>query len=176
MTLAEELALVARAQTGDRAALGLLIDDITPKLYGYLVNTLRNQELADDCLQTTWPKAICALPRLRSRGVRFSAWLFAIARNVCREHWRQSHHEPPLPETPPDQSDNSATAATLQETILVDAIIKQLSPPDQEILRLRYLADLTFKDIAAVLEIAPLAARLRAHRALTRARAILNRS
>ncbi len=176
MSLDEELALVKRAQTGDRAALAELFDDITPRLYGYLVNTLRHTELAEDCLQTTWLKAIGALPRFRPRGVRFSAWLFAIARNVCQEHWRKAAHEPPLPENPPDHSDQAATSERLQEKILTESILRQLSPTDQEILRLRYLGELTFKESAAVLGIAPLVARVRAHRALARARVILNRS
>ena len=175
MTLKEELALVKQAQTGDRSALGLLIDAINPKLYGYLLNTLRHTELAEDCLQQTWLKAISNLPRFRPRGVRFSAWLFAIARNVCREHWRHSHHEQ-LPEQVPDQSDNAALAERLEEKLLIEKIMLQLTPADQEILRLRYIGELSFKEIAAVLTIAPLTARLRAHRARAHARAILNRS
>ncbi len=63
-----------------------LWDDVTPKLYGYLVNVLHDRNLAEDILQTTWLKAIQALPSFKDRtGASFSSWLFAIARNECKQ-------------------------------------------------------------------------------------------
>ena len=48
--------------------LEVLWDQITPKLYGYLVNVLHDKSLAEDILQTTWLKAIQALPSLKDRS------------------------------------------------------------------------------------------------------------
>ncbi len=175
MTIAEELALVKQAQGGNREALGVLWDAITPKLYGYLVNTVKNKELADDCLQETWLKAVRALQQFRPRGVRFGAWLFAIARNVCREHWRKNKPQTPVAEFENDLSDQSVGQEAMEEKIIVDSIFAKIPPDDQEIFRLRYLGELSFKEIASVLGISPLAARVRLHRSLTRARAILNK-
>ena len=47
----QELTLVKRAQSGDKEALGMLWDALTPKLFGYLVNVTRNKTLAEDLLQ-----------------------------------------------------------------------------------------------------------------------------
>ena len=68
-------------------------DEITPKLYGYLINVLRDKPLAEDILQTTWMKAIKAMPSFQSDKGGLSAWLFAIAKNECKQHWRKSNHE-----------------------------------------------------------------------------------
>ena len=174
MNTNEELALAARAQAGERDALGALWDEITPKLYGYLVNSLREPNLAEDILQETWLKAILALPKFRSRGVKFSAWLFAIARNECRQHWRRSSRE--IVEE--IKEENHPAALDFPETnlvnrIFVEDLLKTLPEEDREILCLRYTAGLSFKEIAGVLEITEITARVRAHRAVARARKIL---
>jgi len=170
MSPEEELVLVLRAQNGEREALSKIWDVATPKLYGYLVNVVREPALAEDLLQQTWLKAISALSRFRPRGVRFSAWLFAIARNECRQHWRSTNRHG-LPEV---REEGSSDPQTLEEKIFVDTVLEALSEEDREILRLRYLADLSFKDIAQILVISPIAARVRVHRALSRAHLIVN--
>ncbi len=168
MDLKEELALVKKAQAGDTDAVGLLWDAITPKLYGYLRNVLREAPAAEDMLQETWLKAVSSLPSFRSRGVRFSAWLFAIARNECRQRWRTQGREVPF-ENIPESTHNESVHGALSEKLFLEKILHALSDDDQEILRLRYIADLTFKDIAQVLGITLVSARVRVHRALKKA-------
>lgn len=173
MHVKEELALVARAQAGERDALSTLWDNITPKLYGYLCHTLRQTQVAEDVLQETWLKAITALPRFRPRGVRFSAWLFAIARNECRQHWRNSKQE--VIGVEENVAISVSDSDTMQEKLLVETVLQRLTKDDCDILTLHYLAGLTFNDIAGILHISPLSARVRSHRALRRARVILDR-
>lgn len=167
LTSEEELSLVARAQEGDKEALALLWDAITPKLYGYLVNVLRDKSLAEDVHQQTWLKAITNIHSFTPRGVRFSAWLFAIARNECRREWRSRTHEPI-----DALHDNAVQSATPnhEEKLLIEHILNKLSEKDKEVLQLRYIADLSFYEVARVLNISTLAARVRVHRALARAR------
>lgn len=172
MDAEQELLLVKKAQAGDRAALGMVYDDLTPKLFGYLVNTLKNKTVAEDLLQSTWLKAISALPKYRSRGIRFQSWLFAIAHNECRQYWRKGKRESDMdvsefevPDAHQDQSDNN---------LLVEQVLSKLSADDRELLRLRYIADLPVNDIARILNINFVAVRARLHRALARARQNIN--
>lgn len=170
MLLEEELSLVAQAKEGDKAAISALYDAITPKLYGYLVNVIRDKSLAEDILQDTWVKAISSLELFRAKGVRFSAWIFAIARNECRMYWRKQKKEISLDEVHahiPDGKD-------LSQRLWVDQLIQKLSVEEQELLRLRYIADLSFKEIAIVLGIPPITARVRVHRALKKANTFLS--
>jgi len=165
MLLEEELSLVVRAKAGEKAAMSALYDTITPKLYGYLVNVLRDKVVAEDILQEVWIKAITSLAMFRPQGVRFSAWLFAIARNECRTHWRKKGREVGIDDTHVGTSSHVHT----EEKVWVDMVIGKLSLEDQEILRLRYLADLSFKEVARVLNISLISARVRVHRALQKA-------
>lgn len=173
MLLDEELTLVTRAKAGERAALGALWDAITPKLYGYLVNTLRDACLAEDVTQDTWLKAIGSLDKFQLRGVRFSAWLFAIARNECKQHWRKGGREVSIETETHDIPDQTDVTGELSDKLMVEKMMINLSETEQEILRLRYIADLSFNEIASVLSISPLAARLRVHRTVVKTRAIL---
>lgn len=173
MEIQEELRLVARAKSGEREALGLLWDGITPKLYGYLVNQLRQQDLAEDICQETWLKAVQALGSFKDKGVRFSAWVFAIARNECRQHWRGDKKEVPL-EPAVDNIDKTNQQSGSDDYLMIETAFARMSREEQEIVRLRYLAELSFKEIAGVLDISMIAARVRVHRALAHARVILN--
>lgn len=176
MTVKEELLLVSEAQSGRKEAIGYLWDDITPKLYGYLVNVLREPSLAEDMLQETWLKAITALPKFRPQGVRFSAWLFAIARNECRAHWRKNNPVVQMPEEELDETVRvPSSPAPTTDKIFVEQIIGRLSTDDRDILQLRYISDLSFSEIARILDISPINARVRVHRALGKTREILKK-
>ena len=150
----------------DRAKLEQFWDEITPKIFGYLVNTLRDKALAEDIFQSTWLKAMEALPKYQDRGLPFSAWLFAIARNECRLHWRQTNHEVAFD----SQKHDVAIDPPSGDGLLAEQILAQLSEDDRELLHLRYIADLSMSDLAKVLNTNSVAVRVRVHRALKRAR------
>ena len=170
MTATEEAELVEKARGGDRDALGLLWDEVSPKLFGYLVNVCRDKTVAEDVFQNTWLKAVEALPKYQQRGIRFSAWLFAIARNECRQHWRKANREVGLETAAEPVGDDRAT---LQSKILIEQLLQHLSEDDRELLRLRYIADLSTLDIARVLQSNSVAVRVRISRALVRARKLV---
>lgn len=148
------------------ARIAALWDTYTPKLYGYLVHAVRDPVLAEDLLQRTWCNALASLHRYEERGHGMGAYLFAIARNECRQHWRKAgrevglEHAEHLP-SPPRTSD-----AALD----VERILAHLTEDDRELLRLRYITDLPVRDIARVLGISTTAASVRLHRVLRRAR------
>ncbi|OGE77844.1 MAG: hypothetical protein A2751_02245 [Candidatus Doudnabacteria bacterium RIFCSPHIGHO2_01_FULL_46_14] len=151
----------------DRDALSKLWDETTPKLFGYLVNVTRDKSLAEDLLQSTWLKAIEAMPKFKSRGAGFPAWLFAIARNECRQAWRKSNREAAFDL---EQHDKAAPDNNSENQILVDQLLSNLSEDDRELIRLRYIADLPINDIARILNLNFVTVRVRLHRALVQAK------
>ncbi|MEI6580765.1 MAG: sigma-70 family RNA polymerase sigma factor [bacterium] len=152
--------------------IGELWDEITPKLYGYLFNTLKDKSLADDILQNTWVKAIEALPRFENRGYGFKAWLFSIARNEMRMHWRKVGREVSYDESLHDIHIYGGDSQK-EDKIFLGQIVSRLKEEDQELIRLRYIADLSFLEIAKLLNINPITARVKINRALGHARVIL---
>ena len=149
----------------------MLWDTITPKLYGYLVHILHDRNLANDILQTTWLKATEALPSFKEHtGVNFSSWLFTIARNECKQHWRKSGREVSFDVL---LHDKETVNSNKENEIFVDQIMSRLPIDDRELIRLHYIADLPLNDIAKILKINPVTARVRMHRALAFAKIIL---
>jgi RNA polymerase sigma factor (sigma-70 family) len=57
---------------------------------------------------------------------------------------------------------------------MAEQVLATLGEEDREILRLRYIADLSVKDIASVMQLNFVTVRVRIHRALARARVALN--
>ncbi|MFA5888887.1 MAG: RNA polymerase sigma factor [Candidatus Paceibacterota bacterium] len=151
--------------------IGALWDTITPRLYGYLVNTLHDKNLAEDILQTTWLKAIEALPKFDNRNdTSFSSWLFAIARNECKQHWRKPKREIPFD---PVIHDKEEINSKEEDKIFIDQMLAQLSLSDQELINLHYIAGLPLNNIAKILKTNPVTIRVRMHRALGAAKLIL---
>ena len=174
MTLKEEQILVKQAQKGDREALSKLWDAITPKLFGYLVNTLKDKTLAEDIFQSSWLKAIEALPSFKFQGYSISSWIFAIARNECRQYWRNNKGGVELLDDQAAEVSSADANKTTDDRLVVEKILKDLSEDDRELLRLRYIADLPIDEIAKVLNINFVAVRVRLHRAVGRARSAVS--
>src|SRR5579872_6483643 len=79
--------LVQRAQAGNFEAFAVLVEYYEGDMYGYLVRPLRNHEDACDFTQQVFLKAWLNLAGLQN-GACFKGWLYAIARNLLRDHWR----------------------------------------------------------------------------------------
>jgi RNA polymerase sigma-70 factor (ECF subfamily) len=156
----------------NREEIERLWGQVTPKLYGYLSHTLRDAALADDILQATWLKALESLHTFQDRGLGFSPWIFSIARNEMRMHWRTSGrqvaYEPEIHDIPKDDKN-------YEDVILVEQVLKYLSLEDQELLRLRFIADLSMAEMSKVLKMNPVATRVKMHRTMNRVRLILNK-
>lgn len=153
----------------EKDAIGKLWDEATPKLYGYLINTLKDRALADDILQNTWLKALEAMPSYRDRGY-FSAWLFSIAKNEMRMHWRRHGREIPYQADLHDRAEEKNP----EGKIFMEQIISRLHPEDQELVRLRYIGDLPLGEIAKILNLNPVTVRVRMHRVLKNVRNLIN--
>ena len=172
MNARDEHHLIRQVQAGDKEALGKLWDVITPKLFGYLINILKDRHTAEDVLQSTWLKAIQNISKYQIRNASFSAWVFAIARNECNQHWRKNHAT-----VEQDEIEQEPAVADQSELkILVEQILQSLSDDDKELLRLRYIADLPINQIATILGISYISCRVRIHRALSKARKIYQTS
>lgn len=89
MTLSrtQEEQLVERAK-GDPDAFGELYDHYFGQIYRFVYSRLREQDAAEDVTSDVFFKALRALPRYKSAGHPFSAWLYQIAANAISDHYR----------------------------------------------------------------------------------------
>jgi RNA polymerase sigma-70 factor, ECF subfamily len=146
--------LVARAQSGDRQAAGALYDHYADRVFRFVRARLSNQQDAEDVTQRVFLQMIQALPRYERRGTPFGAWLFRIARNAVIDHQRvQRTHEPidELAETASGQRGPEETAIARAEIDRVAAAMERLTDEQREVITLRFFADLSSHEVAAVL-------------------------
>lgn len=122
-------------------------------IYQYFYFRTGEPASAEDLTSQLFLSAFQALPRYQHRG-HFAAWLFAVARNLSKEFFRKSHREVPLEAAHHlrSTSDPSVEAAQQDEIVRLRALIHSLPEDDQELIRLRYVADLSFADMAIVLK------------------------
>jgi RNA polymerase sigma-70 factor, ECF subfamily len=81
-------ALVSAVAEGDQAALGALYDRFHRDVHRFIGHLARRDEsIVDDLLQTSFIEAYRSAPRFRGAST-VKTWLFGIAANVVRNHFR----------------------------------------------------------------------------------------
>ncbi len=134
---------------------------------------LGSQADADEATQETLLRAHRGMASYRGEG-SVKAWLCGIARHVCahaletRRRGRQLLEVVPAP----GEADEGELARRQHARMLRDAL-SRLKPTEREALVLRYVADLSHREIASACNIDEAAARKRISRALARLRAVI---
>lgn len=164
---------------GDIGALRDLFRHYEEGLYGYLWQMLKHQQDCEDALQDTFRKAIDALPAYRDEN-QFKSWLFRIAHNTGIEIIRRRKRVLEMPEALENHLDapflgpRESLIQREQEDELHEAIAA-LPQSERAVVLLRLQEELSFKEIAQVVD-APLGTVLaRMHKAKKRLRAQFNK-
>ncbi len=168
--VALDRALVLRFKNGDQAAFEEMVSRYWDRIYGMVHQLLRNQQDAEEVTQDAFIRAHRGLENFRGDSA-FSTWLYQIATNLARNRywywWRRKRdktvsfdqpvgdgNETPLSEIFVTESETPEDATVTQE--LVDSIaigMEKLSPKHREILILRNVKNLTYEEIADILQI-----------------------
>lgn len=165
----DEARLVQQARD-DAQAFAILYDRYVERIYAYALREARDVATAEDIVSTTFEKALKHLPQYRWQGTSFGAWLYKIARNELRMHWRKQKWTVPLLGFFRSSANVERTVQANDENDGLQAALSRLSRRDQEILRLRYYEELSQAEIGEVLNCTANAAGVRLHRALNRLR------
>jgi RNA polymerase sigma factor (sigma-70 family) len=147
----EESELIRAAQK-DPALFQALYDRWAVPVYQYFYHRTGETASAEDLTSQLFLAALQALPRYRHRG-HFAAWLFAIARNLTKDHYRKMEREVPLEMAQNLASPSNPAAEFSQEDEIhhLVRLVHSLPEEEQELIRLRYVADLSFADMAILL-------------------------
>lgn len=146
-----DILTVLKAQSGDRAAMALLLRGVEAPLRRYIGSLTGNADLTADVLQDALLQIYRKLGGLNEPQL-FRAWSYRIAsreafRRLRRE--RKHAHEPienvELSVAAEDAALDAATIAQLPR------LIDGLSPASRAVLVLHYLEDMRLRDITEVL-------------------------
>jgi len=145
-----------------------------PEVYRFLMNLARNQADADDLYQETALKACGAFGRLEP-GANCRAWLYRIAGNAFLSDRRKHGRVGPLDdvaagalEAPP--GDEAARLDARDLLAEVSALVDRLPRKQRMALIARKQQDLSYAEIAALLDCSEAAARANVHEALRKLR------
>lgn len=126
-------------------------------IYRYLLTLTNNLDLAEELTQETFYQAIKSINNFNDNGkAKFSTWLCAIAKNVWLQELNQKNKSQQLKES---LKNEDATFYFLEDEYIKneDKVLffkkaHQLSGNKRELLYLRLLGDLSFKEIGSIFE------------------------
>lgn len=166
--------MLREAGEGDPEAWRKIIQAYSSRVFGLLYRQCGDAELAEEISQATFVHVVEKLGDYQEQG-RFESWLFRIAMNLLRDEMRRRRRQArptdlqSLPPTSWAQSAEPGPEQSLEkdeQARLLRAAVQELSEADRQIIYLRYTAELTFNQIAELLD-EPLGTLLaRGHRAL----------
>jgi RNA polymerase sigma-70 factor (ECF subfamily) len=167
-TLSQDDSALVRAAQTDAEAFALLYDRYVQRLYHYCYHRTNNVRDAEDLTSQIFLAAMEAFPRYRQDG-HFAAWLFTIARNKVVDHYRRAA-DLSLDEAvlPPAHSDLTGEAESSQQRESLLRAVRDLGEEEQELIRLRYAAGLSFPEIGRALHKSEEAAKKMLYRLLER--------
>ena len=147
----QEDVLVAKAKQ-DLQAFGRLYDLYVQPVYRYLLSKVGNVQDAEDLTGQTFLSAVQSFDNYRHKG-RFAAWLFSIARNKTIDFYRKNKNQLSLEATDAYLSRNLGEHYSLKTDRQLDLarLINTLPQEEQELLRLRFIAGMRFREISALL-------------------------
>ncbi|WP_306353073.1 RNA polymerase sigma factor [Flavobacterium sp. '19STA2R22 D10 B1'] len=152
---------IEKAKNGDQVAFTALLDHYWNEVYGFMLKRTENETDAEDITIETFAKAFDKIITYNPEFA-FNTWLIAIAKNVHIDLLRKKKSSLFVEIT--DEENNIAytvadTTPTAEDELITEQnlsqllqYIKELKPPYQEIINLRYFQELSYQEIAQELD------------------------
>src|SRR5262245_51795087 len=177
MSSAGEAELLARCRRGEAEAWDALFDQHygpASRFVFQLASDFTREDVEEIC-QEVFLTVIKNLHTFQGHS-QFQTWLFRVAANKARDYRQKLHAAKrgggqvvvPLVTAPADDSENTftidppspapgpdASLLNAERISLVGQALEELGGPCQEIIELRYFADLSYDEIASSLELNP---------------------
>jgi len=167
----QELQWIAAARRGDRHAFSKLVQAYQIPVYNLAYRMLGNAQEAEDAAQETFLRAYKRLNTYLPEK-KFSNWILSIASHHCidllrrrRFQWLSIEDDPVTAWLSSNEEQPDAAALRGERAEEVRALLERLEPSYRAPLVLRYWHDLSYKEIAGVLDLTEPAVKTRLHRA-----------
>jgi RNA polymerase sigma-70 factor (ECF subfamily) len=175
----QELQWIAAARRGDRNAFSKLVQAYQIPVYNLTYRMLGNAQEAEDAAQETFLRAYKRLSTYQP-DKKFSNWILSIASHYCidllrrrRFQWLSIEDDPVMAWLSSDEEQPDEAALRGERAEHVRALLERLDPSYRAPLVLRYWHDLSYKEIAGVLDLTEPAVKTRLHRARLQMAALL---
>jgi RNA polymerase sigma-70 factor (ECF subfamily) len=155
--------LIRQYQAGEENAISELLERHKKRVYGYILNVVRDRCVAEDIFQETFFKVIRTLKKQQYNGEgKFIQWVVRIAHNLVIDHFRQKGRISTISKiVRPDGKvldvfdvvkveDDSHEDNIVRGQIRKDVrkLVEHLPYEQKEVVILRHYYDMSFKEIA----------------------------
>jgi RNA polymerase sigma-70 factor, ECF subfamily len=144
--------LATRAAAGDRPAFGQIYSHLSNELHAYLRSQCHDDGAVEDLLANVFLKAWRSIHTYRAGSLHFRRWVYGIARNEVRDHWRTADRTVPLPVF--DLAEDPAVVSELDpEDVrrMIAGAMATLTPDQRQVVLLRYFGEKSHEEIAAIM-------------------------
>lgn len=168
----EDVELIDACLCGDSASFGRLVRKYQDRLFNTLCHVVGSREEAEDVAQEAFVQAFVKLASFQHNSA-FYTWLYRIAFNTAISRGRRKRPEVSVEAAreavgaePMDASEDATERVLRQErAVQIRQALNELSDEHRAILVLREMEDLSYDEIAEVLDLPVGTVRSRLHRA-----------
>ena len=157
-------ALLGQYLAGDQSAISQLIDRHSRRVRDYIRMMVKDRDLADDILQETLIKVVRVIDEGRyTDSGKFLSWVLRIAHNQVIDYFRQQKQQKQLTEADAGYdvlgtlrfAEPTVEDRLVSEQIAADLrnLVEELPAEQREVVKMRYYANLTFKEIAEATDV-----------------------
>lgn len=145
---------MAAARAGDRQALGHLLEAHYDRVYALCRRMTGNEADALDAAQDAMLAAVRSLGRFDGRST-FATWLYRVATNACLDELRRRRRRPWLARADDPQPDPPVAdpAGSVADRVDLDRALAAVPPAFRAAVVLRDVCDLSYEEVAAVLDV-----------------------
>lgn len=170
-----------QARDGDERAFELLYQQVAVPLFRFIQFRVPRKEDAEDILQNVLIKVYGALPSYTDRGVAPLSFFYAVARNAVIDFQRKKHdvldeHIIQHADLLQDETDIALESEKTEESEKIHRALLELSSDQRDVITLKFLHDLTYAEIAVILNKSEVGVRQLQSRGLHALRTILDAS
>lgn len=142
--------LIQSVKDGNQQAFDTLVERYLRLCQAYFFRKVFNKEIARDLSQEVFISAYHSVPKLAPDS-NFKAWLMRVCRNKFLDYLRSNKRREVASERVIAHQPGFESAIVQTDTI--NQALKRLDPIQQEVVELKYLGDLSCREIAQILEI-----------------------
>lgn len=146
--------ILKQAQAGSDQALTKLYNTYFERVYRFIFYRVSHKETAEDLTEDVFVKLFKNLRTLEQTAA-FEGWLFQIARNRVIDHYRSKKQTVALEEVENtlEYETNIVDMVNLktEQTVFIK-LLKELTPEQQQVIKLKFLEDLDNDVIAQIMD------------------------
>jgi RNA polymerase sigma-70 factor (ECF subfamily) len=146
-----EHVLITRCQLRDRQALAELIERYERPVRYFIRRLVNDADQADELFQDTWLTVIAKIHTL-ANPERFTVWLYRIARNRVYEEFRRKKQTVELDESMEAPDNPEEEILSFEDVAKLHRCLGELKPVQKEVLMLRFIEQMSYEQIAEVLD------------------------